>query len=127
VGQGHLEVVQELIERWNRGDRDTGAIGDYLDPAVELESPFSSLAGEPYRGYDGMERWMRDLDEQFAEWMIGLGDIRAAEQRVIVAARVHATGRASEAQLTFPAHAAFDFTAGGRIARIRISLDVGAD
>jgi hypothetical protein len=52
MSQRNLEAVRALLAGWN---------------AVELESPFSSVVGEPYRGYAGIEQWMHDLDEQFAE------------------------------------------------------------
>ncbi|HEV2924769.1 MAG TPA: hypothetical protein VGW98_12085 [Solirubrobacteraceae bacterium] len=33
----NVEVVRAIFERWNSGDRNVPT--EYLDPAVELESP----------------------------------------------------------------------------------------
>ena len=46
-------VARELNRLWNEGVRSVPT--EYLDPAVELESPFSSVSGEPYRGHAGRE------------------------------------------------------------------------
>ena len=127
MGQRHVAIVEALIERWNRGEHDAAAIGNHVDPAVELESPLSSLAGEPYRGYEGVEGWIQDLDEQFAEWVIGLDRIRTSRHQVIVVVTVNATGRASGAPVAFPARAEFDFGNDGLINRVRIGLDVGEE
>ena len=74
MSRENVEVLRRLFERWNAGDRTVPT--EYLDPAVELETPFSSVSGEPYRGHAGVEDWIRDLDEQFSEWRYRLDDVR---------------------------------------------------
>ncbi len=44
----NVEIVRAFAEQWNAGVR--GVPTEVFDPAVELESPFSSVVGEPYRG-----------------------------------------------------------------------------
>ena len=51
MSQENVEVVRAIFERWNAGDRTVAQ--EYLDPAVEAETPFSSVSGTPYRGYAG--------------------------------------------------------------------------
>jgi hypothetical protein len=120
----NAEVVRALVAHWNSGDRDLALVSEYLDPAVELESPFSSVIGEPYRGYAGIEQWMRDLDEQFAEWAIGVDETRVVGDKVIATATVRARGRASGAPLEFDAAAICDLASDHRVTRIHIYLDV---
>jgi hypothetical protein len=117
-------MVRALFERWNAGDHGVEIFPEYFDPAIELESPFSSVVGEPYRGYAGMERWVSDLDEQFALWSINPHEVREIDNRVIALTTVNARGRASDITLEFPAAGVLDFGADDRLTRIRISLDV---
>src|SRR4030081_786223 len=120
MSQDHVEVVRGLYERWNAGDRSDPA--EFCDPAVELESPFSTVAGEPYRGYAGMKQWMRDVDEQFSEWEGRLEDVRAVGDAVIAIGTVHGRGRSSGIELDLPFAQVADFGVDRRIKRARIYL-----
>ena len=124
MSQENGEIVRALVDRWNAGERDVTNLHDYLDPAIELESPFASVAGEAYQGYAGIERWVLDLDEQFADWNIGLEDVRQIGSQVITIGMVNARGRASEVALQFPYATVFCFGSDDRMMRIRIYLDV---
>ena len=66
MSQENVEIIRTLLALWNTGDRPSQDLSDYFRPEIELDSPFASVAGEPYRGYSGIEQWMRDIDEQFA-------------------------------------------------------------
>jgi hypothetical protein len=48
MSQQNIDVTRALYDRWNSGDRPDSAW--YCDPTVELDSPFASVVGEPYRG-----------------------------------------------------------------------------
>jgi ketosteroid isomerase-like protein len=122
MSKQNVEVVRALVSGWNAGGRSVPT--EYFDPAVELESPFASVSGEPYRGHAGMEQWVRDIDEQFAEWQIDLDDVREAGNTVIAIATLRGRGRASGAP--FQAKPAFvtRFGSDDRITRARIYLDV---
>ncbi len=120
----HAEIVRELAARWNAGDRDVTAMSAYFDPAFELESPLSSVVGEPYRGYAGLERWMNDLDEQFAEWAINLEDVRCVGTQVIAIGTVNARGRASEIALRFTSATVSHFGSDHRVSRMHIYQNV---
>jgi len=122
MSQENVGTVHALIAAWNAGDRDMTRMSKYLDPAIELESPFSSVVGEPYRGHAGIEQWMRDLDEQFDEWAIGVAETRAVGDRVVATATVRARGRSSGATLTFNAATACDLTSDHRVTKIHIFL-----
>jgi SnoaL-like domain len=124
MSQKHVEVVRALGESWNAGDRSASAIAEYCDPALELNSPLSSVVGDAYRGYTGMGRWMADIDEQFSEWRISLDDVREVGSQVIAIGTVHARGRASGIALQFQSATVFHFGSDDRVMRIRIYPDV---
>jgi ketosteroid isomerase-like protein len=115
--------VHALVGRWNSGDHTFEGLPEQVDPAFELEGPLSSVAGEPYRGYAGIEAWARDLDEQFAEWSIGLEDVRQVGDQVIAIATIDARGRASDITLRFRSASVVDFGRDGRILRLHIYQD----
>jgi ketosteroid isomerase-like protein len=124
MSQRNVEMTHALYERWNSGDRTDPA--DYCDPAVELESPFSSVNGEPYRGHEGVRQWMRDVDEQFSRWEVLVDDMRAVDDAVIAVGTVHARGRASGIDVDLPMAWVVDFGGDGRMTRARIFHDLEA-
>jgi ketosteroid isomerase-like protein len=125
MSRENLQAVRALIDAWNSGDRDFERLGAYFAPSVSLESPLSSVSGEPYRGHPGLEQWARDLDEQFERWEIISDDVRAVGDRVLAVGTVNAVGRASAAALQFPAATVFTFASDHRLTRIHIYLRVG--
>jgi ketosteroid isomerase-like protein len=124
--QENVEIVRALIALWNTGDRGVlaGALADYCDPAIELEGPLSSVSGEPYRGYAGIELWVRDLDEQFLEWRISIDEMHHKGDQVIAVVTVDATGRASDVVLHFASATVARFGSDHRVTRVRIYSDV---
>ncbi len=124
MSRDRVETVRALFERWNAGDHGVESFPEFFDPAIELESPFSSVVGEPYRGYAGMERWVADLDEQFTLWSISLDEVREIGDRVLTLTTVRARGRASDIALEFPSAGVLDFGSDDRLKRIHIYLDV---
>jgi ketosteroid isomerase-like protein len=51
------------IDAYNR--RDLGALVAEMHPEIELQPPLTALAGNAYRGHDGVAQWPTDLDETF--------------------------------------------------------------
>jgi SnoaL-like domain len=126
MSQEDVEMVRALVGLWNMGDRGALArsLTEYCDPAIELEGPLSSVSGEPYRGYAGIERWVRDLDEQFLQWRISIDDVQQAGDQVIAVATVDARGRASDVALHFASATVARFGSDHRVTRVRIYPDV---
>ena len=120
----NVETVRALIELWNVGDRRVELFPEYCDPAIELEGPLSSVVGEPYRGYAGIERWERDLDEQFAEWRISIDDLRQVGNQVIAFVTVNARGRTSDIALHFASASVAQVGSDHRVTRVRIYPNV---
>jgi len=119
-----LEVARAMVELWNAGHRSSEAIQDYCDPEIELRSPFSSVAGEPYRGYAGISKWALDVDDQFSEWRIRVGEARPVGNRVVVISTIDVRGRGSDLTMSFPAAAIIEFGENRLINRIDIYTDV---
>jgi ketosteroid isomerase-like protein len=120
----NVEVVRALAEHWNAGDR--RVLAEYFDPAVELESPLSSVSGTPYRGHAGIEDWTRDLDEQFSVWRVRIDDVHQVGNTVIAVGRVHGRGRGSGIEFDQASAVVAAFGPDHRITRARIYADVDA-
>jgi hypothetical protein len=119
-----VDIARALIERWNRGERDMSEVAQWLDPEIELESPFASVAGEPYRGRTGIESWQRELDDQFSEWTIDPEELREVGRAVLAISQVRARGRTSGVELAFRAAATLRFSERDAVTHVRIYLDV---
>jgi ketosteroid isomerase-like protein len=122
MSQGRVEMVRAIFDRWDAGDHSVPT--EILDPAVEFETPFSSVSGEPYRGHAGIEQWLRDIDEQFAEWRFRIDDAREVANAVLAIGVVHGRGRASSIPLQFSSAIVFYFGSDGRVTHARIYPDV---
>ena len=117
------DLARSAIELWNSG---AGAVADfasYCDPDFELESPLSVVAGEPYRGVEGLQAWLRDVDEQFSEWQIAIEESREVGDAVLMITTVRARGRASGVALEFDSAAIARFSDEGRFVRLRVYAD----
>jgi ketosteroid isomerase-like protein len=117
----NVEIVRAVIEHWNAGDRTVPR--ELLAPDFELETPFSSVSGTPYRGYAGIEEWLRDLDEQFSEWQNRIDDIHEVGDNVVATGSVHIRGRISGFEIDQPASWVGHFGSDHRLTRARIYLD----
>jgi ketosteroid isomerase-like protein len=57
-------LVQAAIDAYNR--RDLAQLRGLMTEDVELRPPVSALTGRAYRGHNGIEEWLHDVDESFA-------------------------------------------------------------
>ena len=124
MSESRTERVCAMVGLWNAGHHGSERLAEYFAPAIELESPLSSVHGSPYRGYGGIEQWARDLDEHFVEWSIGLDDLREIGDQVLAISTINARGRASDVSLQFSAATVLDFGTDDRAERVRIYTDV---
>jgi hypothetical protein len=124
MSREHVERVRAMHELWNAGDRRFTELSEYVAADVELESPFASVEGAPYRGYSGIERWLHDIDDQFSEWSIAPDELREVADRVLAISTVAFRARASDLTSKFQAAAVFDFAPDGLVQRVQLYLDV---
>jgi ketosteroid isomerase-like protein len=61
-------LVQAAIDAYN--GRDLDRLRELMTDDVELRPPVSALTGRAYRGHDGIEEWLHDVDESFASAQI---------------------------------------------------------
>jgi ketosteroid isomerase-like protein len=89
VSQENVEVVKSWFERWNRGERDFPS-DELLHPDFQV---VSRLQSEPFRGREGLRRWMQEIDQQFQEWELVGDEWRGVGDRVVVLGQVRLRGK----------------------------------
>ena len=108
------EVVREVWQRWNSGDRVLDE--ELFDPGFEVHS---ILANRVFRGPDEVRDWMGEIDDQFDDWGLSIDEVSAiAPDRLLVVGGIHARGRKSGIDLDEPAAWIVDLR-GGRLSSVR--------
>jgi ketosteroid isomerase-like protein len=98
VGDSRKQVIRDLFETWNEGDREAGLEVSHEDSVLH-----SAITNSTFRGHEGIRRWMAEIDEQFDAWRLELEAIRELEdERLLALGRVRAHGRASGLELDQP-------------------------
>ena len=98
---GPAQLVQNAIEAWNRGDAES--LVELADPEIELTPVVNtSVAGKPYRGHDGVRRFVRDYREAFEEFELHSGEVHRFGDFIVWTGMVRAKGRDSGVELDQP-------------------------
>ena len=100
MSEESVETARKAHETFNRGDRDAWLA--LCDEDAELYSLRSQLEGRPYRGHEGLRRFLVDLDEQWDYVRFGVREIRDAGEQVVVLTDFRARGGTSGVELDFP-------------------------
>lgn len=98
--QEAVEVVGELAEAWRRDDRDAWLAT--WDEATEFYPPRSQLEGHPYRGHEGLRKFLKEWDEDWEYARFEVDEIRDAGEQVVALAHFQALGRGSGVELHYP-------------------------
>jgi ketosteroid isomerase-like protein len=115
-----VELTREALTRWDAGERDPTTFP--LHPDFELVSPMSILNGEPFRGLEGFEAWLTEVDTVWEERHIDTQEFRLIGDRVLVLGSFRLRGAGSQALFEQPMGWVFRFD-GGLIHRMRLYLD----
>jgi ketosteroid isomerase-like protein len=112
------EFVRQVWAQWNSGDRE---VRDYqIDSEVEIHS---ALTQAVYRGHEGVQRWIREIDEQFSDWRLELDSVDEPREGVVVArGAISMRGRHSGLDLHQPASWLVELR-DGRLHRLRNFVD----
>ena len=106
----NVELMRELFERWNAGDR--SRLEGVLDPEVEISTIRSELEGRPYRGVEGFRQALADYDRDWDDVRFVVHEIRGAGDRVASSVNIHSRGRASGVELDVPLGFLWEFRNG---------------
>jgi ketosteroid isomerase-like protein len=115
-----VEIVRRAIAAINARDLD-GYLACCTE-GVELRTPFDALGGV-YRGRQGIERFLGDIEDAAPDFRIDLERLNAiGPDRVLAFMRASSTGRASGIPMGTEQANVYDLI-DGKISRIRIFFD----
>jgi ketosteroid isomerase-like protein len=100
VAQDNVELARDLFERWAKRDYD--ALMAAAKPDVEIYSRFASLGGEPYRGREGVMRWIAEIEAIFGRFEVRTDDFRDLTDRVLVLGDIRLQGKGSGIEIDQP-------------------------
>jgi ketosteroid isomerase-like protein len=93
---------------------------EILDPEVVIHS---AMTHATYHGYEGVRRWMAEIDRQFDDWTVSIDEFRdASEGRLLALGTVHVRGRSSGVSFEQPMALLLAF-AEGRLIELRTIPD----
>jgi ketosteroid isomerase-like protein/GNAT superfamily N-acetyltransferase len=107
MAQEKLQIVDELIDAWNRGDLHSAL--ERMHPQCEVR-PIE--ATEMLHGHDGVAGAFRDWFEAFEEFTIEVEDRITQGDRVLVTMRQRARGKGSGLEIEEPRYQLFAFRDG---------------
>jgi ketosteroid isomerase-like protein len=90
VGRSDIDVVKAVFAAF--AERDLEGVLELAAPEIEFIAVTSDYAGrtEPYRGYDGIHQYFRDVAEVWDELRLTPTDYRMVGDQVLVTGRVSA-------------------------------------
>ncbi len=100
MSEENVELARAATDMWNRGDYDAWV--ECFAEDCSFWPLRAQLEGQPYRGHDGLRRFIDDLTEEWAEVRFALDEIRDLGDDVVLLSRFQARGRASGAELDVP-------------------------
>ena len=118
-----MEIVERGIHAFN--DRAVDVLAMLVTRDFELvPAMMGVLEGASFRGREGVERYLGELDDSFEYLRLTGEEFRDLGDSVIVVFRVEARGRGSGVSVTAQQTAIYDFR-DGKISRGRVFLDHG--
>jgi ketosteroid isomerase-like protein len=97
---GKADLVLELIEAWNAGNRER--LAAVLAPDAEIRTMRAELEGRPYVGVEGFHQALSDFDEDWDFVRFEADEIRERGDFVALELRLRSKGKASGVELDVP-------------------------
>jgi ketosteroid isomerase-like protein len=88
-----VEIARRLHRAFNARDRD--ALAELFDPDVEWIPILARLEGVSIRGHEGVNRWLDELDRDWAEFVTDPQEFRDLGDVVLILGTWHARARYS--------------------------------
>jgi ketosteroid isomerase-like protein len=116
MAQDNVQLARDLFERWAKRDYD--ALMADAKPDVEIYSRFASLGGEPYRGREGVVRWIAEIEATFGRFDVSTDDFRDLADSVLILGSIRLQGKGSGIEMDQPMGWLLELE-DGKLARMR--------
>jgi len=124
VSQDNVKLAKRVIDAFN--GRDADAIFECVTPDIEwFPAVPVSFGGGALRGREGIESYLRDVSDTWAEYRVLSEDFRdLGRDQVLVLSRVQGRGASSGGRIDEAMGQIFDIR-DGKVSRVRTYLDHG--
>jgi ketosteroid isomerase-like protein len=116
MGQDNVQLARDLFEQW--ANRDYDGLMAVSKPDVEIYSRFAALGGEPYRGREGLTRWIAEIEATFGRFDVSTEDFRDLEDSVLILGSIRLKGKGSGIEMDQPMGWLLELE-DGKLARMR--------
>ena len=93
MSQENVEVVRRCYEFWT--ERDFSPMADLFHPDVVVDLSRNVFNPDIYRGFDGVRRWVDEVDEMWDDFKVEPEEVITAGDAVVTASRISGQGRGS--------------------------------
>src|ERR1700680_2905423 len=108
MSQENVEIVKRGLDVFSR--RDLDVFDEIASPDLELVAAMSGIVEAwVYRGREGIEWWVAEINEVWAEYGIVVKEVRDLGDRVLVLGRLQGRGKVSGATVDAPYGQTFEF------------------
>jgi ketosteroid isomerase-like protein len=92
VSEANVDLARRAFEAF--AERDLDALLDLMDPEMEFLPVTANLTtgGLPYRGHDGLRRYLEDVGRVWDELRIYPSEFRDLGETVVALGRIHGRG-----------------------------------
>jgi ketosteroid isomerase-like protein len=97
MSRENVELARRLHRAFNERDRE--ALAEVFDPDVEWVPIMAKLEGASYRGHEGVNRWLDELDRDWVEFVTDPREFRDLGEVVLILGTWHARARHSDLAL----------------------------
>ena len=116
MAKDNVQLARDLFANW--ANRDYDGLMAVSKPDVEIFSRFASLGGEPYRGREGLARWIAEIEAIFGRFDVSTDDFRDLEDRVLILGHIRLQGKGSGIEMDQPMGWLLELE-DGKLARMR--------
>jgi ketosteroid isomerase-like protein len=97
VTSSNSDVVAEVYAAWAR--RDLDAFPRLAHPEIEMDLTDRVLNPDVYKGYDGLRRFLAEIDDLWERMEMGVERVTERGDEVLVIVRVRLRGKGSGVEL----------------------------
>jgi ketosteroid isomerase-like protein len=122
MSQENVEIVRRVLGLWNAGGVEPKRRPEFFDPEIRMDLRGRKINPAVYEGYEGLDRFVSEVAEVWAQFSVELGELIDADPHVVSV--MHVTGRGQGSGIEVEGQLAWVWTLrDGRIVRVEGDFD----
>ncbi len=123
MSQENVEIAKRALDAFNRRDL-LDAYDDFYTPDFEWFPAITGFTGVSYRGREGLEAYLREINDTWEEFCVRFDEFRDLGDRVVMLGKLEGRGRGSGVPVETPHGVIIDFR-DGTVSCMRTYVDHG--